>query len=88
MPRLKNMDEEKRRKLFEFLDYDKDSVLRVSELQPGDPKVVCTLHARSLLGLDADGDGALSLSEFNGLTQFLGKNDEKAGQAIQKSGSQ
>ena len=84
MPRLKNMDEEKRRKLFEFLDYDKDSVLRVSELQPGDPRW-SVLARKEFACLDADGDGALSLPEFNGLAQFLGKNDEKLAKLFKKA---
>jgi|GEM_PF-2574156 len=84
MPRLKNMDEEKRRKLFEFLDHDKDKVLRVSELQPGDSRW-SVVARREFSQLDADGDEALSLSEFSGLVQFLGKNDEKLSKLFKKA---
>lgn len=72
MSRLKNMDEAKRRKLFDFLDRDKDSKLNLRELQPSEARWVSAIR-KGFNKLDANNDGGLDMAEFSNLPQFKGK---------------
>ncbi|MBT8037842.1 MAG: EF-hand domain-containing protein [Verrucomicrobiae bacterium] len=63
MRRLTQMEEKKRRKLYDFLDRNQDGQLHMRELQPRKPEWLDSLRKR-FSQLDADGDGGLDLKEF------------------------
>ncbi|BDS05535.1 hypothetical protein NT6N_05750 [Oceaniferula spumae] len=62
--RLAQLDEEKRRRLFNFLDRNKDGKVQQSELKPRAPHWLTGL-AKDFNELDADKNGTLALDEFS-----------------------
>lgn len=72
MSRLKNMDEAKRRKLFDFLDRDKDGKLQLRELQPPEPRWIIAIR-KDFNKLDVNDDGGVDMAEFSKLAQFKDK---------------
>lgn len=84
MSRLKNMDESKRRKLFDFLDRDKDGKLHMRELQPREPKWIGALR-KEFAKVDANKDGSLDLAEFSKLPFFKDKDQEMVKKIFEKA---
>ena len=64
--RLIRLDTEKRRKLFDFLDHNKDGNLQGFELTPREPQWAVVLREK-FKQLDADADGMLDQIEFSEL---------------------
>lgn len=75
MGRVSKLESEKRRKLFDYLDRDKDGKVQMRELQPREPGWVGALR-RGFNQLDLDKNGTLSLQEFSRLADFAGKKEE------------
>lgn len=75
MGRLTKMDEPKRRKLFDFLDRDKDGKLHLRELQPREPSWLAPLR-QGFAELDADKNGGLDLKEFSQCPQMAHKGED------------
>jgi len=62
--RLSRMDEEKRRKLFDFLDRNKDGKLDLKELRPQQPPWLSSLR-KEFNHLDTNRTGSLDFAEFS-----------------------
>lgn len=72
MERLASLDEDKRRKLFDFLDRDQDGFLHMREARAREPRWMGTAQ-KEFGRLDVDGDGALDVTEFAELLKLLEK---------------
>ena len=70
--RLRHMDSDKRRKLFVFLDHDKDGFLQIGELYS--PVAKWAKGARkSFVRFDQNKDGGLNISEFSEMMKLSSK---------------
>ena len=67
--RLQHVDSDKRRKLFAFLDQDKDGFLQMGELHPHVPKEL-KITRRLFTRLDRNGDERLTSDEFFELSKL------------------
>lgn len=72
MDRLVKMQEEKCRRLFDFLDRNKDGKLHRRELQPREPDWLPPLR-KQFGRLDANQNGALDMAEFLSFPHMKGK---------------
>jgi Ca2+-binding EF-hand superfamily protein len=73
--RLLRIDEEKRRKLFDFLDRNKDGKLHMRELRPAVPRWMSSVH-KEFDRLDVNKSGSLDFVEFSKASQ-IAKMDER-----------
>ena len=83
MRRLVKMNGEKKRKLFDFLDQNKDGELRLKELHTREPFWVKELR-RTFTQLDADQSGGLDVKELATLTPLSGKRKRSLSRIISK----
>ncbi|MCP5535623.1 MAG: EF-hand domain-containing protein [Akkermansiaceae bacterium] len=72
MTRLKTLEEAKRRRLFDYLDRDKDGQLHMRELQPRDHGWFEKM-AKVFPRLDTNHNGTLDIAEFARFPEFKGK---------------
>jgi len=80
--RLLRIDEEKRRKLFDFLDRNKDGKLHMRELRPAAPRWMSSLR-KEFDRLDVNQSGSLDFVEFSKASQ-IAKMDERQRQKLFK----
>lgn len=74
--RLKNLEFEKQRQLFDFLDHDKDGYLQMRELYPPTPKWM-KFARKEFSRFDTNKDGMLTAAEFSELMKFTNENKLK-----------
>jgi len=86
MERLTKMGEKKRRRLFGFLDRNKDGKLHTRELQAREPIWIVSVRKNFTL-IDSDKSGGLSLVEFSQASAFSDKPKEMADRAFIKMDS-
>ena len=75
-PRLARIDVKKRRKLFNYLDRDKDGKLRMRELRHQPPQYMQALR-KDFERLDVDGSGGFDFLEFSKAPQLPKMNEAK-----------
>lgn len=75
LERLKNLEVQQQRKLFDFLDRNGDGCLHVDELHPVKPKWMIFVR-REFRRFDGNNDAQLDSNEFAALMRFLGKHGD------------
>ena len=75
-PRLARIDVKKRRKLFNYLDRDKDGRLQMRELRHQPPQYMLALR-KDFERLDVDESGGLDFLEFSKATQLSKMNEDE-----------
>jgi len=86
MERLTKMDENKRRRIFDFLDRNKDGKLHRRELKPREPIWITSVRKNFAL-IDSDKSGGLDLVEFSQASAFSNKPKEMSGRVFKKMDS-
>ena len=74
LERLKSLEVEKQRKLFDFLDRNSDGCLEMHELHPMKPKWMI-IARREFRRFDGNADAQLDGPEFSALMRSLGKDE-------------
>lgn len=69
-PRLERLEQDKKAKLFDFLDKNGDGFLQFSELKPKEPGLFKDLRAQ-FMQLDGNRDGAIDQTEFSAFSLKL-----------------